>query len=85
MIATIQSIIELFTEKGSQLYGAEAVSQLEHALQCATLAQKAGESNELVKLRIYDDQAKIDNGKHSSSPIPNPQSPRNKLQLRLLR
>ncbi|MBD2677181.1 MULTISPECIES: phosphonate degradation HD-domain oxygenase [Nostoc] len=55
MIATIETIIQLFTEKGSQLYGAEAVSQLEHALQCATLAQNAGESNELITACLLHD------------------------------
>ncbi|MDZ8105071.1 MAG: HD domain-containing protein [Nostoc sp. DedQUE12a] len=55
MIPTIKTIIQLFTEKGSQLYGAEAVSQLEHALQCATLAQNAGESNELVTACLLHD------------------------------
>jgi phosphonate degradation associated HDIG domain protein len=55
MKITIQSIIDLFTNKGSQMYGAEAVSQLEHALQCATLAQTAGKSNELIAACLLHD------------------------------
>lgn len=55
MKPTTQNIINLFTEKGSQLYGSEAVSQLEHALQCATQAQKAGESNELITACLLHD------------------------------
>ncbi|MGH1392874.1 MAG: phosphonate degradation HD-domain oxygenase [Trichormus sp.] len=55
MKPTIESIINLFTEKGSQLYGAEAVSQLEHALQCASLAEKSGQSHELITACLLHD------------------------------
>ncbi|MBD2447807.1 HD domain-containing protein [Nostoc sp. FACHB-152] len=55
MKPTIESIINLFTEKGSQLYGAEAVSQLEHALQCASLAEKCGQSHELITACLLHD------------------------------
>lgn len=43
-----QDILRLLKEQGSQQYGLEAVSQLEHALQCAHLAEVAGESADMV-------------------------------------
>ena len=48
MVLDIQDITRLLTERGAQQYGMEAVSQLEHALQCAHLAESAGEDDELV-------------------------------------
>lgn len=44
----MQSILEIYRDRGDAQYGGEAVSQLEHALQCATLAEQAGKSPELV-------------------------------------
>ncbi|AFY34828.1 phosphonate degradation HD-domain oxygenase [Calothrix sp. PCC 7507] len=55
MKPTLENIIYLFNEKGSQLYGAEAVSQLEHALQCATLAEAAEKSHELITSCLLHD------------------------------
>ncbi|HYX18127.1 MAG TPA: HD domain-containing protein [Nostoc sp.] len=55
MKPTIESIIDLFTEKGSQSYGAEAVSQLEHALQCASLAEISGQNHELITACLLHD------------------------------
>ncbi|MBD6620190.1 HD domain-containing protein [Komarekiella sp. 'clone 1'] len=55
MKPTIESIIDLFAEKGSQLYGAEAISQLEHALQCASLAEKSLQSHELITACLLHD------------------------------
>lgn len=55
MKPTIESIIDLFTTKGSQLYGAEAVSQLEHALQCASLAEASGQNPELITACLLHD------------------------------
>ncbi|MEB3217912.1 MAG: HD domain-containing protein [Nostocales cyanobacterium 94392] len=52
---SIENIINLFHEKGSQMYGAEAVTQLEHALQCATLAEEACESNEMITACLLHD------------------------------
>lgn len=37
---TIAQILELYHHRGQTQYGGEAVSQLEHALQCATLAEE---------------------------------------------
>ncbi|MBW4646884.1 MAG: HD domain-containing protein [Goleter apudmare HA4340-LM2] len=55
MKPTPEDIIHLFHEKGSQLYGSEAVSQLEHALQCATLAETEGKSKELITACLLHD------------------------------
>jgi phosphonate degradation associated HDIG domain protein len=44
----LQDIQRLLQHRGSQQYGLEAVNQLEHALQCAHLAEIAGETDELV-------------------------------------
>lgn len=52
---SVENIIDLFTEKGSQMYGAEAVTQLEHALQCATLAEEATSSNEMITACLLHD------------------------------
>lgn len=55
MKPTIEDMIRLFSESGSQMYGGEAVSQLEHALQCAALAEAAGETKELVIACLFHD------------------------------
>ena len=55
MDATINNIIDLFKEKGYKLYGGEDVTQLEHALQCATLAEEAGLSPALITACLLHD------------------------------
>ncbi|MEO1186855.1 MAG: HD domain-containing protein, partial [Cyanobacteria bacterium J06636_27] len=55
MEISIESIIDLFSEKGTQMYGSEAVTQLEHALQCATLAEEACQSNEMITACLLHD------------------------------
>jgi predicted HD phosphohydrolase len=44
----IAGIVELYRVHGAAQYGGEAVSQLEHALQCAHLAESAGAAPALV-------------------------------------
>jgi len=51
----IESIVRLYAEKAGSQYGSEAVSQLEHALQCAQLALDAGASNELAAAAFLHD------------------------------
>lgn len=48
MALNVEEIVELFAIRGAAAYGGEAVSQLEHALQCAQLAEDAGASPDLV-------------------------------------
>jgi predicted HD phosphohydrolase len=45
---TVDEIIDVYRYEGARQYGREAVSQLEHALQCAYLAEQADSSLELV-------------------------------------
>jgi phosphonate degradation associated HDIG domain protein len=51
----LNDIQRLLVERGAQQYGREAVSQLEHALQCAHLAEVAGESDALVAACLLHD------------------------------
>lgn len=48
-------IIALFDKRASQQYGREAVSQLEHALQCAQLAEQAGETDATIVAALLHD------------------------------
>ena len=51
----IQEIIRLFETRGGSRYGGEAVTQLEHALQCATLAESESASSELIVASLLHD------------------------------
>ncbi len=55
MAISIQDINQLFTTHGSEQYGGEDVSQLQHALQCAHLAEQAGASPELITAALLHD------------------------------
>lgn len=55
MAINLNDIQRLLVERGAQQYGREAVSQLEHALQCAHLAEVAGESDALVVACLLHD------------------------------
>ena len=48
-------LFEIMGSKGSAQYGLEAVSQLEHGLQCAALAQEAGSEPALVIAALFHD------------------------------
>ncbi len=52
---TIKSIKELLQESGAHRYGGEAVSQLEHALQCAHLAESEQAPDELIVAALLHD------------------------------
>lgn len=52
---TIDEIGELLLRKGAAQYGREPVSQLDHALQCAHLAEVAGESAQTVVAALLHD------------------------------
>lgn len=45
----------LFAERGDERYTGEAVTQLEHALQCALLAEQDGAGDELVTAALLHD------------------------------
>jgi phosphonate degradation associated HDIG domain protein len=47
--------LQLLIEQGARQYGYEPVTQLEHALQCAMLAEQAGEPAALVIAALFHD------------------------------
>ena len=51
----VQKIVDLFNEKGHSLYGGEAVTQMEHALQAATFAKKHQASDALITASLLHD------------------------------
>jgi phosphonate degradation associated HDIG domain protein len=51
----VQSIIQLFKERGDAAYHGEAVSQTEHALQAAWAAEKAGADSALITAALLHD------------------------------
>jgi [1-hydroxy-2-(trimethylamino)ethyl]phosphonate dioxygenase len=51
----IDEIVALLERRGGAEYGGERVTQLEHALQCATLAVEAGADAELVTAALLHD------------------------------
>ena len=53
--SAISRILQLFEEKGDSEYGGEAVTQLEHALQCAQLAEQNGGNQSLVVASLLHD------------------------------
>ena len=52
---TPKQLIETLAEAGSRQYGDEAVSQLEHALQCAALANVEDGRPEMVAAALFHD------------------------------
>ncbi|ERN42918.1 phosphonate degradation operons associated HDIG domain protein [Rubidibacter lacunae KORDI 51-2] len=54
-LTTLTSILSVYRDRGRAQYGSEAVSQLEHALQCATLAQTAGQSEAMITACLLHD------------------------------
>ena len=55
MSLNLPQIQHLLEHRGHQQYGMEAISQLEHALQCAQLAELAGEAPETVAACLLHD------------------------------
>ncbi|WP_374630715.1 phosphonate degradation HD-domain oxygenase [Ferrovibrio sp.] len=55
MAAVVDEIVGLLEKAGAERYGMEAVSQLEHALQCAMHAERAGGSDALVVACLLHD------------------------------
>lgn len=52
---TLSRIEGLFAGYGSAYYGREAITQTEHALQCAALAEQAGESPAVIVASLLHD------------------------------
>lgn len=55
MALTLPDLHTLLEDSGARQYGGEAVNQLEHALQCAHLAEQAGEPDEVVVASLLHD------------------------------
>jgi phosphonate degradation associated HDIG domain protein len=55
MSPDVNTIVELYRQRGAEQYGSEAVSQLEHALQCAALAEEEGSSPALITAALLHD------------------------------
>lgn len=52
---TLPYLQTLFTHHGAAYYGGEAISQTEHALQCAQLAEQAGEPEPIIVAALLHD------------------------------
>jgi phosphonate degradation associated HDIG domain protein len=52
---SIAEICELFERKGHLAYSGEPVSQVEHALQCAYLAEQSGAKSSLITASLLHD------------------------------
>lgn len=59
MALTVADIIEVYQTRATAQYGREAVNQLEHALQCAHLAEQAGEPDSLVVAALLHDMGHL--------------------------
>jgi phosphonate degradation associated HDIG domain protein len=55
MSLTLPEVTALLQRRGQSQYGMEAINQLEHALQCAHLAERAGETAETVVACLLHD------------------------------
>ncbi len=51
----VETIVDLLESRGDSQYGGEAVTQLEHALQAATLAERAQASSALIAAALLHD------------------------------
>ena len=54
-MSIIDNIIDLFENHGDSLYFGEQVTETEHALQCASLAEQAGASNTIIAAALLHD------------------------------
>jgi phosphonate degradation associated HDIG domain protein len=55
MSLTLPEVVSLLERRGQNQYGMEAINQLEHALQCAHLAEQAGETTDTVVASLLHD------------------------------
>jgi phosphonate degradation associated HDIG domain protein len=51
----LATLLDLYRQRGQAQYGGEAVSQFEHALQCAALAEQAEQSPEMIAACLFHD------------------------------
>ncbi len=55
MPLSIEQIVEVLKTRGAAMYGREPVTQLEHARQCAWLAEQDGASNTVIAASLLHD------------------------------
>ena len=55
MALSISDIVTVFARKGGRAYDGEGVTQLEHALQCASMAEASGAAQSLVAAALLHD------------------------------
>lgn len=61
-IGNADALLQVLVERGHGQYGYERVSQLEHALQCAQLAEAAGEPPALIVAALFHDLGHLVDG-----------------------
>lgn len=66
MALTLDDIRTLFDRRGAEQYSGEPVTQLEHALQCAWLAEQAGAGDALVTAALLHDLGHLLNDQGAS-------------------
>jgi phosphonate degradation associated HDIG domain protein len=81
---TIAEICQLYRLKGDRLYDGEAVSQLEHGLQCAALAAAHHQPPEMIVACLLHDMGHLVDSSNSSLGINVPHECCALPQLRLL-
>lgn len=69
---TIDEIEDLLLRKGAKQYGREPVSQLDHALQCAHLAEVQGESQPIIAAALLHDVGHLLEKEVADADGPNP-------------
>ncbi len=69
MALTVDAVLGLLEEKGARRYGNEPVSQLEHALQCAAMAESEGAPATLVAAALLHDLGHLLAPDHGSETI----------------
>ena len=67
---TVQRIIDVFQQRGAELYGSEAVTQMQHAIQSALLAQQEQAEPSLVVAALLHDIGHI----LGDTPLPSDES-----------
>jgi len=55
MSPLLKSLLDLYRDRAQTQYGGEAINQLEHALQCATLAMQADASPDMIAACLLHD------------------------------
>ena len=72
MPLSVADIVALFETRGARMYGREPVTQRDHSLQCALLAEQAGAAPELVAACLLHDIGHllaIRDGNQDNNPI----------------